>query len=390
MIRIAQKANCCGCEACVQICPKRCIAFSEDEEGFMYPSADESLCIDCGLCEKTCPVINSSESVQPLQVYAAKNKSEEERSLSSSGGVFAALAKKTLGEGGVVFGATLSSDFLSVKHVYVEKEDELPALMGSKYVQSRIGNSFQQAKSFLESGRKVMFCGTGCQNMALRSFLRKEYDNLLTVDFICHGVPSPKVWRQHLGEITSDGDKIESISFRDKRTGWSHYSFTLDYVRSATGENKQITRPYETDPYMWLYLNDYTLRPSCHACPARKGKSHSDLTLGDFWGIETAHPECYDERGVSSLFVNSEKGKNFLAGLKLDLQTSSLASATAENPPYFVSKKEQKGKAQFFNKYNSGKYTLEELARIYRRKKAIVGIPVWIKRKLRAVKKRLL
>ena len=293
--------------------------------------------------------------------------------------------------GGVVFGVAFTPDYLSVWHTPVEKEAELPMLMGSKYIQSRIGTSFQQVKTFLEAGRQVLFCGTGCQVLALKLFLRKEYENLITVDFICHGVPSPKVWRQYLHEITSEGDSITNISFRDKRTGWSNFSLTIDYVKGQTHEEKRITQPNDDDPYMWLFLNDYTLRPSCFGCPAKGGKSRSDLTLGDYWGIEKAHPECFDERGVSSLIVNSTKGKEILEGLELDKQNSTLALATEENPTYYVPKEEPKElRLLFFQKWGSGEYTIEKLAKLFRKKKDRKDFFLWIKRKLRAIKKRIL
>ena len=357
----------------------------------MYPSVDEKICIECGLCEKVCPFKNSPESVTPIEVYAAKNKSEKDLIRSSSGGLFVMLARKILGMGGVVFGAAFSPDFLSIRHISVENENELPSLMGSKYVQSRIGTSFQEAKTFLDAGRQVLFCGTNCQVLALKQFLQKDYENLLTVDFICHGVPSPKVWRQYLLEITNEGDSITNISFRDKRTGWSNYSFTIDYVKGHTHEEKRITRPNDDDPYMWLFLNDYTLRPSCFACPAKGGKSRSDLTLGDYWGVEKVHPECFDERGVSSLIVNSNKGKEILEGLELDKQISTLTSATEENPTYYVSKEEPKElRLLFFEKFGSGDYSIEKFAKIYRRKKDRKDFFLWIKRKIHAVKKRIL
>lgn len=391
MLKFPSKYACCGCEACAQICPKHCITLSEDAEGFMYPSVDEQSCIDCGLCEKVCPFKNSQDPVTPLEVYAAKNRSEKDLLHSSSGGVFVMLARKILDMGGVVFGVAFTPDYLSVQHVPVEKESELPILMGSKYIQSRTGTSFQQVKTFLEGGRQVLFCGTGCQVLALKLFLRKEYENLITVDFICHGVPSPKVWRQYLQEITSEGDAITNISFRDKRTGWSNFSFTIDYVKGHTHEEKRITQPNDDDPYMWLFLNDYTLRPSCFGCPAKGGKSRSDLTLGDYWGIEKAHPECFDERGVSSLIVNSTKGKEILEGLELDKQNSTLALATEENPTYYVPKEEPKElRLLFFQKWGSGEYTIEKLAKLFRKKKDRKDFFLWIKRKLRAIKKRIL
>ena len=211
MINIEDKKQCCGCSACVQRCPKQCIVMKEDEEGFLYPVADKDVCIDCNLCEQVCPVLRQREEREPLDVYAAFNKNEEVRMQSSSGGVFTALAESIIKEGGVVFGARFNEDW-EVVHDYVETVEGLSAFRGSKYVQSRIGCTFSQAEQFLKQGRKVLFSGTPCQIAGLKLFLRKEYENLLSVDFICHGVPSPGVWRQYLNEfIALMGNKKNSV-----------------------------------------------------------------------------------------------------------------------------------------------------------------------------------
>ena len=202
MIHITDREKCCGCEACIQRCPQQCITLHEDGEGFLYPETDEGRCIDCGLCEKVCPVIFQGTGRRPLNVYAAKNPDEEIRWESSSGGVFTLLAEKILSEGGVVFGARFDARW-EVVHDYTENVEGLSAFRGSKYVQSRIGDSFRQTECFLKTGRKVLFSGTPCQIAGLKLFLKKEYDNLLTVDFICQGVPSPGVWRKYLKEIAA-------------------------------------------------------------------------------------------------------------------------------------------------------------------------------------------
>ena len=238
MIHIEEKSKCCGCNACVQRCPKHCIAMREDEEGFLYPIIDESSCINCGLCEKVCPVLNQGEERKPLKVYAAKNRNEEIRMQSSSGGIFTLLAEQIIQEGGVVFGARFDENW-DVIHDYTETIDGLASFRGSKYVQSRVGETYKQAESFLKQGRKVMFAGTPCQISGLKLFLCKDYENLLTVDFICHGVPSPGVWRKYLEELIArqgggknsvlshPNELITHIEFRNKRLGWKKYSFAL-------------------------------------------------------------------------------------------------------------------------------------------------------------------
>lgn len=321
MINVIRKDQCCGCSACEQICPKSCITFSEDSEGFFYPSVDVIKCIDCGLCEKICPVINQDTERNPTKVYAAKHKDDRIRMKSSSGGVFTCLAEQILEQGGVVFGAKFN-DIWDVVHDYAETKEDLVQFRGSKYVQSRLGDTFSKVESFLKLGRKVMFTGTPCQVAGLKKYLRKEYDNLLAVDFVCHGVPSPKIWRMYLQEITNfkgtldngtglTTDKVDCIikgvNFRDKSQGWKNFSFVLDASKiSAVGEEDLVlsTIFYE-NPYLKAFLDNLSLRPSCYACPARSGKSGSDITMGDFWGVENVLPDEDDNKGVSLVLAYS-------------------------------------------------------------------------------------
>lgn len=244
MINITRKEDCVGCNACTQICPKDCIVMTEDHQGFLYPKVDLSKCIDCHLCEKVCPVINQAQPCKPLSVYAADNPDMEVKMRSSSGGVFFALAKKVISEGGVVFGARFNEKW-EVIHDYTETIEGLKVFQGSKYVQSRIGETFRQTRTFLKAGRKVLFSGTPCQIAGLKLFLRKEYANLISLDVVCHGVPSPLVWREYLAYVTrpegaSVGKNtdfqsslsnqmpvITGINFRDKRLGWEKFGFTL-------------------------------------------------------------------------------------------------------------------------------------------------------------------
>lgn len=327
MIQITDKEKCCGCAACVQKCPKRCIDLVKDFEGFPYPKVNKDLCIDCGLCEKVCPVINQGAEREPLQVYAAKNKDEKIRMESSSGGIFSLLAEEVLRENGVVFGAKFNADW-EVVHAYTEICEGLAAFRGSKYVQSRVGDTFKQAEIFLKQGRRVLYSGTPCQIAGLKLFLRKEYENLLTVDFICHGVPSPKVFDMYLDEIIArqgvvgknsvsshslnKKDVIKSISFRNKSLGWKKYSFALTLSATIGAEKNTVllSEPLNKNFFMRGFLADLYLRPSCYACPTKCLKSGSDITIGDFWGIQNVLPEFDDDRGVSSFFVNNNRYMN--------------------------------------------------------------------------------
>lgn len=314
MIHISEKKNCCGCSACVQRCPKQCISLTEDEEGFLYPYVNEESCVECGLCEKICPILNPQEETFPLQVIAAKNTNTEERLGSSSGGLFLPLAKSIINEGGIVFGADYDSNW-EVHHVGVENISGLYALMMSKYLQSRIENTYKEAEKFLKCGRKVMFVGTPCQIAGLHGFLRhKVYPNLLTIDVVCHGAPSPGVWRQYLAETYSEEEFIKSR------------------LKAAAGKNSVLSSDIHYDNvYMKGFLSNLYLRPSCHDCKCKDGKHHSDISLGDFWGIDKFNPSFDDDKGVSLVLINTPKGKEFLQKVKMEKWESSYALVSRAN-----------------------------------------------------------
>ncbi|MEY8611970.1 Coenzyme F420 hydrogenase/dehydrogenase, beta subunit C-terminal domain [Parabacteroides segnis] len=350
MIKIDSKEKCCGCWACVQRCPKHCITMVEDDEGFLYPKVDSSLCIDCSLCEKVCPVINQGEPRIPDVVYAAKNLNEEIRMASSSGGIFTLLAEEVIAKGGVVFGARFNEEW-DVVHDYTETIEGLSAFRGSKYVQSRVGKCYSQVEEFLEKGRKVLFSGTPCQIAGLKKFLRKEYEDLFMVDFICHGVPSPGVWRLYLKEIQEKvshkspdsssffgGRKvfIKNIFFRDKQFGWKKFSSVFHFlVAENEGMSKESILFSETlnkNIFLRGFLMDLYLRPSCYLCPSKSLKSGSDITIGDYWGIALILPDFDDDKGVSAVVANSGKGKYLLKSLKMEYRETSYEDVKIKNP----------------------------------------------------------
>lgn len=305
MIKITDKHKCCGCNACVQKCPMQCITMQEDKEGFLYPVIDNNLCATCGLCEKVCPIINQAEEQIPLRTLVAKNKNEEIRKASSSGGIFTLYAEKTIKKGGIVYGAIFNEKW-EVRHSAVETIEGLNRLRGSKYVQSKIGNCYQEAEKRLKEGREVLFTGTPCQIAGLKRYLRKEYKNLTTIDVVCHGVPSPRVWREYLKERCQELgisiNDIKEISFRDKVVGWKRFSLSLKTDTLYT------YKPLDNDTFMRCFLNDLCLRPSCYTCPARKGKSGSDITLADLWGCQEICPDLDDDKGLSLVLVrNAQK-----------------------------------------------------------------------------------
>lgn len=349
MIHIIDKFKCCGCNACVQRCPKQCISMPEDEEGFLYPIVDLSVCIDCGLCEKVCPVINQESERNPIEVFAAVNQDDSIRMQSSSGGIFTALAEQIIRENGVVFGARFDEKW-EVKHDYTETIEGLKVFRGSKYVQSRIGDTFKQAEFFLKAGRKVMFVGTPCQIAGLRLFLRKEYVNLLAVDIICHGVPSPMIWRKYLEDKTKRQgiEFIQSISFRDKGTGWKNYSFNIKYEKGYS--ESSFSEYASQNIFMKGFLADLYLRPSCYACPAKKLKSGSDITLGDFWGIQHIKPELDDDKGVCAFIINTRKGIEWQNKLVIQKYKFDFTDVVKGNPSLVYSVDIPEKRATFYDK----------------------------------------
>lgn len=371
MIVIRDKKACCGCWACVQRCPRNCITMHEDEEGFSYPVVDTSVCIECGLCEKVCPVLNQAEAKRPLDVYAAINPNEEIRLNSSSGGIFTLLAEKVIADRGVVFGARFDEHW-EVVHDYCETSAGLAAFRGSKYVQSRIGACYRQAENFLKTGRRVLFSGTSCQIAGLHRFLGKEYDNLLTVDVICHGVPSPLVWRKYVEAIKTRpqniigknttlhfADKntaIAGIAFRDKSSGWKRYGFTVRSIDESNQERILFREPFYENLFMGGFLKDIYLRPSCYSCPSKSGKAQSDITLGDYWGIEHQHPAMDDDKGTSLVLLHTDKGRMAFEALDCSIEASTYEQALAGNPSIENSVKEPALRRYFYRMATRGNY----------------------------------
>ena len=383
MIKIQNKQDCCGCSACVQRCPKHCISMKEDEEGFLYPVVDETVCIDCGLCEKVCPIINRPEKLPVMKVFAVKNRNEEERMASSSGGVFIALAKKVIEQGGVVFGAVFDGNW-EVKHTYAETLDGVKPMIGSKYVQSRIEESFCHAEKFLKEGRKVLFTGSPCQITALHNYLRKDYPNLLSVDFLCHGVPSPGVWRKYLEEMSSlsafkaagknsvlsssikSVPVITGIEFRDKTLhGWKKFSFVVRGSAPKADKNTVLLSDIHYDnPYMKGFLADVYLRPSCYRCRCKNGVSHSDLTIGDFWGVPKVMPDFDDDKGVGIVLLNTDKGKCIFDTLDMGTRATDIAAASIFNGGFKENVKMHPKRMEFYKKVLNGKDVSSVVAQV--------------------------
>lgn len=336
MPELVGKSQCTGCTACASVCPQQCICMVEDVEGFTYPKiVNVTSCISCSACERVCPVLNPKAHKQSLtRVYAALSKNDSLRMESSSGGVFSELSKIVLQSGGIIYGASYDKNG-SVKHISVDNIEALGKLRGAKYAQSNLEDSFLTIKKQLDSGKKVLFSGTPCQVGGLKSFLKKDYDNLFCIDFVCHGVPSPLVWKKYVkyrAQIDNDNNNLpEYINLRNKESGWSNYSYSVEFSYS---KGKRYLCKNSEDLFMNLFVNNYILRRSCSECYFKGYNRVSDITLGDFWGIWDINSKMDDNRGTSLVLTHSVKGEELFRAASGNIKSSqvTLEQASMMNP----------------------------------------------------------
>ena len=306
-IVIDSKELCCGCTACYSACPKNAITMCEDEEGFQYPKVDKGKCVDCGLCVQKCPIHTGNHTPKTEHFFAVKHKQDDIRAASSSGGMFSALAEGIIGRNGIVYGAAYDAKF-NVCHIRTTGED-WKKLRSSKYVQSDMGNTFSLVREDLRKGKEVLFTGTPCQVDGLNRYLAGvDTAKLLTVDLICHGVPSPKIWQAYLKGIKKKHKKqIGNINFRNKEgCGW--HGSTLR-IESPTGE-VIVEQSQKEGFFFHLFFNHLIIRPSCFSCQYANLNRVGDITIGDYWGVENTHPELDDDKGLSLVMANTPKGRN--------------------------------------------------------------------------------
>ena len=340
--------DCSGCSACLNICPKKCISFEENEEGFKYPIINYKECIKCGKCLKVCPSINKKEAIIPTCL--AVQASDKIRLQSSSGGVFYHLAEKTLNNSGVVVGAAFDEN-MRLKHQIIDNKKDINKLQGSKYLQSDINNIYQKVKQLLNKKTLVLLSGTPCQIKGLKMFLGKEYENLYTIDVVCHGVPSPLVYRKYIEKLENKNDsKVVKYNFRNKDISWHEFSTKIEYSNNDIQNEK-----FSDNIYMKGFLRNLYLRKSCYNCQANKFTSGSDITLGDFWGIKDIMPEFDDNKGTSLVFINTKKGQDLFDSIEKKFKTKKVNAidVVKYNKSLYMPAFANKNRSKFFNNFEN-------------------------------------
>lgn len=360
IILFNEKEECCDCTACKSICPKDAISLYLDEYGFEYPKIDREKCIECGLCQKVCAFQNIKETNTPIETYVGVAKDEKTILNSASGGIFATIAQQYLENDGVVFGVAFDEE-LNPVHIAVKDINSLYKLQGSKYVQSSIGDSYKEVKKYLAEGKKVLFSGTPCQVAGLKGYLMKPYENLITIDIICHGVPSSKFFKDYISTMKKKlNAKIEEFKFRDKNMGWG-LNGSIVYLDKGKMKKKKIYGSESS--YYHYFLNSSCYRENCYNCKYACENRPGDITIGDYWGIEKAHPELLrndsikEEKGISVIIANTEKGIQEIENCnKFKKFTSDFSKATVKNGQ--LRKPSEKGKnyEQVMNEYKNGGY----------------------------------
>lgn len=354
--------SCTGCGACAEFCPRHAITMHPDDEGFLQPVTDVSLCINCGACHRVCSKYDSIQETVPLQSYSAYAMSPTQRESGSSGGIFGVIAEKIISSGGVVFGAIFSSEEKKVLHTSTQHVS-LDKLKRSKYAQSDTKHTFSEVKDLLKAGVKVLYVGTPCEIEGLKAFLNADHENLITMDFVCHGVPSPKFFYDSLLDYEKkEGEKITDFTFREKKLGWRKQAVNV-YFANGSHIQKKSADYY----YYYYFLRNYTLRESCYACDRYK-KHVSDITVADYWTVPK-HKD--DDKGISLVYLNSEQGKTCFDAIKKQL---CIEPYEEQNLERFSHKKYDKTKRNAFFAYyckNGGKKTISKYSRKMKAEKSI-------------------
>lgn len=345
--------KCCGCNSCVNICPKEAIVSTIDDEGFIIPQLNLDKCIDCGLCEKVCPMLHSNRAVSASEgvAYAAVNKQNLDLLKSSSGGIFSAIATYIISNGGIVYGAAFNKD-MQLCHIGIEDLNSLKQLQGSKYLQSSLGRVFQEIRKHLERQRFVYFTGTGCQVAALKLFLQKEYENLITSDILCHGTPPQSVFNKTIEMLEEKYQgKVVNYLFRDKHYwGWSCSSSS-----SIASHNKIKYIGYDQimDAYFNAFIKSVMYRESCYVCPYAQSHRAGDISLADYWGVENYINIPNIRDGVSAILINTIKGQNLIDCIKsnINLYPAKIANISVINKTLISPTPRPYERSDFFSKF---------------------------------------
>lgn len=319
---------CTGCTACQSSCPVEAIEMVKNAKGFLYPEINQKICIDCARCKNVCPILNQKNKKSLGKTYAGYTKDSLAHKKSSSGGIFAELAKWVLEQNGCVYGAAFDHS-MTLRHIRVTSLNDLDSILGSKYVQSDLGHVFADVRADLKDDQLVLFCGTSCQVAGLKSYLGHEYSNLLTADLICHGVPSPEMFQIYLSQVVSD--KVTDYQFRNKDRGLKKQE-TL--IVGETGE--LLRQPTQENKYYQGFLKNLYIRPSCHSCTFKGLNRVCDFTLGDYWAVREYDPDLANDYGTSCIIVHSPKGEEILSRLqeRLKIKPANLKNVTVWNDCY--------------------------------------------------------
>lgn len=350
-MKSVEKTKCCGCTACQHACPQNAITMKEDKQGFKYPEIDVLRCTHCGLCRKICPFTMLKKSATPhYQVFAARHKSKAVLERSSSGGMFTAFSDYVLDRGGTVYGCKYDSDFKLV-HLRVADRSGRDSLCGSKYVQSDLGDCYVQIREDLTDGKDVCFIGTPCQCAGLQSFLTKtDHSKLVTVALICHGVPSPKLFREYLDYCNEKRKaKITDYEQRPKHRHWGHIERARFIYDNGDSDSDSVL----SQGWKWLFYSNAALRPCCYECPWAKGGHTADVTVGDYWGIEECMPDFYDRMGVSAVLINTPKGEYVFDEVAdtLEIRRSCFEDVIKKNPNLTAPSKPLTDREKFWSVY---------------------------------------
>lgn len=371
------KNNCCGCSACEQICPKNAVKMTPDNEGFLYPEIDGSLCVECGTCKNVCAFQNDYEKNKSQKAYAVKHKDFDTRITSRSGGVFIAISDYILEKNGTVYGAAFDDDF-SVCHIRTTNKSERDRLKGSKYVQSDVKDTFASVKNDLKNGMYVLFSGTACQVAGLKNYLKNiDTSKLYTCDVVCHGVPSPKIWKEYLDYCEKKyNGKVTNADFRDKTLGWNAHKEAI-WIDD---------KKYNSNEYAYLFNDNYISRPSCFNCKFTNLDRPADFTLADFWGIDRIVPDFNDNKGVSLLLVNSEKGAKIFDSCKKDIDCvdCDLQKSAKPNPNLYMPSPKPENENLFWDNYK--KLGFEKALKKCYKKVFFIRLRIRILEKLKKIK----